>query len=302
MIRCDSSYPDWRVLLTVVGERKGQRWRRHATHTPIMQIMNAAGVVAAVAERHAEIGDLLAHTPASDLSAPSLLPGWSRLTIACHLRFGAEANQSMTCATLNGEDAQYYPDGRAQQRPSTLRPRNEQPSEVVDSLRLEQANLDSLWRRLDPDQWELAIREPADNADLGPITLGMLALLRLTEVEVHGQDLDIGCRPWSEVFVDTGLPMRVRWLATRRSNHAATDESIHGRWVLRPTNGTPFAITAAKDGVVISEGPEADGDAEISGSKRDLLAFLLGRVEVSALSVSGDRQLAESFTEAFPAP
>lgn len=268
-----------------------------------MHIRNAAQIVAAAAERHAELGRRLSEVPASDLSTPSLLPGWSKLTIACHLRFGAEANQSITRATLENREAAYYPDGRAQQRPSTLVPRDsEQPSEVVDSLRLEQSNLDSLWASLDPDNWALVVGEPADNVDLGSVTLGMLALLRLTEVEVHGDDLAIGCNPWSEVFVDSALPMRVRWLATRRSNHAAANKSIQGRWILRPTNGSPFAILASGVNVTISEGPDLDDDAEISGSKRDLLAFLLGRSQLSALSLSGDRQLAESFSEAFPAP
>ena len=268
-----------------------------------MQVANAADVVAAAARRHDELERLLCQVAEMDLSAPSLLPGWSRLTITCHLRFGAEANHSMTLATLDGKDASFYPEGRARQRPSTLVPRgNEQPGEVVESLGGVQSELDSLWRTLDFNQWKLSVQEPADNADLGPITLGMLALLRLTEVEVHGHDLDIGCGPWSEVFVETALPMRVRWLATRRSNHASVDQSIQGRWILRPIDGMPFSVLANDDGVAISEGSEVDGDAEISGSKRDLLAFLLGRIQVSALSVSGDRQLAESFARAFPGP
>lgn len=268
-----------------------------------MEIANAAEVVTATAARHAELGRTLSGLKKADLEAPSLLPGWSKLTIACHLRYGAKANQSMTLATLNGEDAAYYPEGRAQQRPSTLEPLgDERPIEVVGSLAGTSANLDSLWQSLEPGQWTLRVQEPADNTDLGPITLGMLALLRLTEVEVHGQDLDIGCTPWSDVFVRTALPMRVRWLGKRRSNHASPDQSIEGRWVLRPSDGKAFLISASRSGVEISEGSEVDGDAEISGSRRDLLALLLGRIEVSALSISGDLHLAESFADAFPAP
>jgi len=269
-----------------------------------MQVTNAADVAAAIAARHAELGRLLGGLSGADLAAPSLLPGWSRLTIACHLRFGAEANQSMTVATLAGRDAAYYPEGRARQRPSTLELRgNEQPREVIDSLIRVSSELDSLWRTMRLGQWALAMREPADNADLGPVPLGMLALLRLTEVEVHGRDLDIGCAPWSEVFVETALPMRVRWLATRRSNHASPDQNIKGKWeVLRTTDGASFSISASSAGVEISEGSELDGDTEIEGSNRDLLAFVLGRIDLSALSVSGDHKLAESFTAAFPAP
>lgn len=270
-----------------------------------MDTPDTAAIVAAIAERNVELGELLRDRTEQELLAPSLLPTWSRLTIACHLRFGAEANLAMTQAILAGREASYYPEGRERQRPSTLMLRDgETPHDVIESLVQESQELDSLWQTIEPRQWALEAREPADNVDLGPIALEMLGLLRLTEVEVHGSDLDVGCAPWSQAFVDAALPMRLRWLPKRRSNHASPDQTVNGSWSLRPTDGTPFVVVADGDRVSVDEG-EIDGgnaDAEIAGSKQQLLAFLLGRLPLAALTVSGDHAHAAAFTRAFPAP
>lgn len=268
-----------------------------------MQIPNARAVATAVAVRQVELGRLLAGAAPETLMGASFLPGWSRLTIACHLRFGAETSRAMTAAALAGHEAAFYPEGRATQRPGTLTPRtNETPSDVVNSLIDASSQLDALWSTLNPDDWALEAREPTDNPDLGSITLGMLALLRLTEVEVHGLDLDLEAAPWSDAFVNAALPMRVRWLESRRSNHSQVDRGLTGKWVLRATDGPSFQITANGNGVTVLETETAEGDAELSGSKSDLLTFLLGRRSASQLAIAGDHELAEAFHRAFPAP
>ena len=58
-------------------------------------------------------------------------------------------------------------------------------------------------------------RRAPDNPDLGTRSLFELAVLRLTEVEVHGTDLDIGLPDWSDEFVRVALPMRMERLRTR---------------------------------------------------------------------------------------
>lgn len=154
--------------------------------------------------------DVLAALEGADLEAPSLLPGWSRLTIACHLHYGAQALRWMTRDAIVGRPTSYYPDGRATQRPMTLVPRNDESSaDVVTSLRQRSAELHDDWRTV--DDWSIRVVEPPDNADLGPVTLSLLASARLTEVEVHGTDLGLGLGPWSEVLVRHVLPMRLEW-------------------------------------------------------------------------------------------
>ena len=79
-------------------------------------------VAAAVAAAHRKSPARLALLTRRSLLGPSLLPGWSRLTVLCHLRYGASALLRMTAEALAGEPTSYYPEGRAAQRPGTLGP------------------------------------------------------------------------------------------------------------------------------------------------------------------------------------
>ena len=126
----------------------------------------------------------------ASLHASSMLPGWSRLTIACHLRYGARASYRMTTDALSGVATSFYPQGRSHQRPATLAPDpGEDPSQVVASLNEESSLLYDAWAKLTPPEWSTEIEEPQGSHDLGRTTVSDLALLRLTELEVHGGDL-----------------------------------------------------------------------------------------------------------------
>ena len=72
---------------------------------------------AAISRRSGHIVDALYECDDDALHRGSELPDWSRLTIGCHLRYGAAALARMTQASLADEPAAYYPEGRAQQRP-----------------------------------------------------------------------------------------------------------------------------------------------------------------------------------------
>ena len=167
-------------------------------------------VIEALGQRSRRITESLSELGEEELRQPSELPEWSRLTIACHLRFGAEALSRMTSAAMAGQAVAYYPEGRQRQRPRTLEPLpGESPGDVVESLALLSEELYQSWSELDPGAWGVDVVEPPDNPDLGPIPLGRLPLLRLTEVEVHGTDLGLDLGDWSELFVDIVLPMRL---------------------------------------------------------------------------------------------
>ena len=246
----------------------------------------------------------LARLDDRQIREPSRLPGWDRLVIACHLRYGAIASERMTIDALAGRRTAFYPQGRSLQRPSTLLPnRGESNAEVVLSLTEACARLDRLWASIDNARWATTIQEPPENRDLGPITLWTSALLRLTEVEVHGHDLGLDLSPWSATFVEAALPTRLRWLPSRRSNHQAADESIDGSWALVVTDGPAFRIHAAGAEVeveVVEAAP--DVDAAITGPAGRLLAFILGRAPLDTLQVRGNLDHAAAFLKAFPAP
>lgn len=222
-------------------------------------------VLDAITSRTALLVDALSTI---DLESPSALPDWSRLTIACHLRYGAVALRWMTDDTHAGRPTAYYPEGRDRQRPATLQP--SAGEDVVTSLRETSAALDRAWAAV--TDWQATVVEPEG---VFP-TLESMAVLRLTELEVHGTDLDLGLPRWSETLVRVALPMRLERLARRRPLRT-------GAWRLVATDG-PWEMLET----IVGDGTEPE---VLTATSRELLALLLGRS--SACS---------SFSEAYPGP
>lgn len=266
--------------------------------------MDVSALTRAVAARTSAIVSALEELAEEELLTPSALPGWSRLTVTCHLRFGAEGFVRLTRSAVTGEPAAFYPEGREHQRPSTLQPwPGEQPLDVVSSLVEHSAALHAAWAALDAAQWECTVTEPEGNRDLGALRVAVVPLLRLTEVEVHGSDLDVGLADWSDTFVSAALPFRLDWLNTRRANHRDVDTAIAGTWLLRATDGPTYLVSV--DGARVESRPAGDdapATAVIEAASRDLLALLLGRPLRTPLKISGDRDFGASFSRAFPGP
>jgi maleylpyruvate isomerase len=261
-------------------------------------------VVAAVRRRTEEVVGALQGLDDDGLRGPSALPGWSRLTIACHLRYGAEAFRRMTAAALEDRPAAYYPGGREAQRPGTLEPSaGETPGDVVASLAERSAALDQLWTGMAPEVWAGEVREPEGQRDLGPLPLASLPLLRLTEIEVHGSDLDPGLDDWSDVFVEAALPFRLDWLNRRRTNHRRVDDAVTGSWLLTAPDGPTWRV-AVEEGALTSlpAGRDTPADAVVEAPARDLLALLLGRPSRTEPRYRGDVELGRAFSRAFPGP
>lgn len=209
----------------------------------------------------------------------------------------------MTRDACAGEPASYYPLGRATQRDGTLSPdEGEGPRDVVEGLASASELLHAQWSDLHIGDWSTPVREPADNPDLGTLELSRLPLLRLTEVEVHGCDLDVGLADWSDTFVDAALPSRIAWLNTRRSNHRDVDLALTGAWRLASTEGDVWRVRALPDGFVEAVDTDGPAEATIRASRRDVLATLLGRPLAGTVSYEGDAELAQAFSRAFPGP
>src|SRR5690348_1934823 len=97
--------------------------------------MSGSVIARAIAAGQRAITQALGNLDDAGLRAPTLLPGWDRLTVMCHLRYGAEAVNRLVRAGLAGEPALYYPEGRTEQRPGTLHPHpGESARGVVDSF------------------------------------------------------------------------------------------------------------------------------------------------------------------------
>ncbi len=261
-------------------------------------------LVAAIEARTTEIVAALGGLDDTGLDAPSELAGWSRLTIACHLRYGAQSLHRMTVDARAGRPASYYPAGRLGQRPGTLvATAGETPGDVVESLDAESRRLTRAWSQPVGADWAVMVTEPDDNPDLGPLPLVRLALMRLTEVEVHGCDLGLGLGGWSEIFVDAALPFRLDWLNRRRANHREFDAGLMGSWLLIATDGPITQITVSGTGVrSVPARRDTPATATIEGSSRDILALLLGRPTTMPLARGGDISFANAFSRALPGP
>lgn len=270
-----------------------------------MEDVERAGEVAqASRERTRGLLTRLRDLEPAALEGPSELPGWSRLTIVCHLRYGTHALLRMTRDALAGRETSYYPEGRAVQRPLTLLPApGETPAQVLADWESAAIELDRAWAAISDERWCAEVVEPADNPDLGTVPLARLALARLTEVDVHGTDLGIGVVDWSSTLVAVALPTRLCWLSSRRANHRAFDCSIRGSWLLAALDGPRWLVEVDGDSVESRPAIEADdARAMIEGTSRDLLALLLGRPPRRPLRRSGDVAFAGSFERAFPGP
>lgn len=159
-----------------------------------------------------------------------------------------------------------------------------------------------MWATLTETDWNRVAIEPGDNRDLGPLAPARLALLRLTEVEVHGADLDVGLDDWSPQFVDAALPFRIERFRGRRPAEATRD----GSWLLVSTDGPAFLLSVRGTEVTAepADATTASGlaTATITASSRDLVALLLGRPLSRHLELSGDTVFAAAFRRAFPGP
>ena len=261
-------------------------------------------LIDSINERTRRIIESLRGLNEDELHRPSELADWSRLTIACHLRFGAETLSRMTSAALAGQPVTYYPEGRELQRPRTLLPvPGESPSEVVESLAIFSEELHQVWSGLGSSAWKADIAERLEDRDLGSVPLGRLPLLRLTEVEVHGTDLGLNLGDWSELFILTVLPMRLEWLNVRRTNHRAFNTELEGSWLLVATDGPTYRVSVT--GSSVRSEPASPGSparAVIEATSRDLLALLLGRALDMAPVIKGDVSFGRRFSQAFPGP
>lgn len=240
-----------------------------------------------------------------DWLQPSKLPDWSRLAVLCHLRYGAAMTHRMTIAATEGRPTAFYPEGRDSQRPSTLVPApDESPHDVVESFVDQSAALAEAWAGLGATVWEQTVIESSGRGEFDrmPLTIADLALLRLTEVEVHGTDLDLGIDPWSAEFVGLALPRRVAWLGRRSPPKLDESVTLPITWILAATDGPSYSVHIdRRRRVTVEDVPfEAAGRHRVQGESRDLLALLLGRIVAEGLSA--DESAVSSFLQTFPGP
>src|SRR5689334_3719900 len=81
-----------------------------------------------------------------DLTAPSLLPGWTRAHVVAHLAGNARSHIRMLQGTVDGVINDQY-DGGAEARAAQIEDLAMQPKEAVADLHRSAEELDELWDR-----------------------------------------------------------------------------------------------------------------------------------------------------------
>ena len=131
-----------------------------------------------------------------DLTAPSLLPGWTRGHVVAHLVGNARSHIRMLRAAHEEVVADQYPDGAAG-REREIQELAADPVQAVTELHRSAEELADVWRST--SDWT-ALARPLDGR---PIPVARLAWGRWREVEVHAVDLAGDYRPehWPAPFL-----------------------------------------------------------------------------------------------------
>jgi maleylpyruvate isomerase len=186
---------------------------------------------------------------------PSLLPGWSRGHLLTHVARNADSLRNLLVWARTGvETPQYSHPG---QRAEGIEAGAGRPAaELIADLASSAAALDAEAARLPDSAWAAQVRGMKGHAHPAWYTVWR----RLTEVEFHHADLDLGysAADWPESFATYGL-VKV----------AADFTGHHSPAVLLRCSDVP---------VVVQIGPDGEQPVHIvTGPVRPLLAWLAGR-------------------------
>jgi maleylpyruvate isomerase len=205
--------------------------------------------------------------------APSLLPGWTRGHVLTHVARNADGLRNLLIWARTGTETPMY--ASAESRSADIeagagRPTTALAADVRESAAAFAAEAASLPR----DAWTVPVR--ALNGPPFPAR-GVLER-RLSEVEIHHVDLAASYGPtdWPDEFLLEALPRVAESFAGRQDTPHC---------LIRPDGSTSsLSIGSAQPGIPT---------ATVQGQPVDLLAWLLGRGDGTALTVAAGGTLPE---------
>lgn len=209
------------------------------------------------------------------LRGPSRLPGWSRAHVVVHLARNADAQLRMIEGAVRSVSVEQYAGGERGRAQEIEAGTAADAAAVVAGLRSSVSALERRWATLPDDAWDL---ETVTLRFRRTVREGIAA--RWREVEIHHVDLGCAYGPdnWPTEFVDAFLDRTIARLPARLAT-TSQDSSLRWRLVDRDTMRTwrvdASSVASAEPG---NEAADADlADAEIAGTGRHLLAWLVGR-------------------------
>jgi len=195
---------------------------------------------------------------------PSLLPGWTRGHLLTHLARNADGLRNLLTWARTGVMTPQYPSAAARDEDieaGAWRCAAELHADVAESA----AALAAEAASLSEAAWQASVHGIHGKAHPAWFTL----IRRLSEVEIHHVDLDIGylVADWPDSFVAEWLPGVAESFASRDDAAACLVE----------VTGTGQAFRIGPAG--------AEGMVRVSGPPRTLLAWLIGRGDGTGLDV-----------------
>lgn len=148
------------------------------------------------------------------MSAPSLLPDWTRRHVVAHLARNAESHVHLFAEAEAGREGEQYPGGAPARAAGIESYVSLGARELVARNRAAVYALEAAWARASARAWEGAGRNSAGVR----MKTRDLPMLRWREVEVHTSDLDAGItfRDWNPLYVRYDLP-RMTMMQTSRT-------------------------------------------------------------------------------------
>ncbi len=199
--------------------------------------------------------------PDDGLAAPSALPGWTRAHVVGHLARNAEALVRLATWARTGVETPMYTD--TGQRTTDIEASAQAP---VATLRAElmstASELDAALAALDADTWQTEVRSALGRA----IPATEIPWMRVREVWLHAVDLDVGA---SVAELPPGVV------------DALLDDATGA---LSAKDDCPSVLMAPSDRDqtwMLGSGADA---VPVQGTAADLLAWLVGRADGSALT------------------
>ncbi|MEU5553294.1 maleylpyruvate isomerase family mycothiol-dependent enzyme [Micromonospora sp. NPDC047793] len=204
---------------------------------------------------------------ATDLAAPSLLPGWTRGHVLAHLCRNADGFVNLLTSARTGEQIPQYASAQARDadiEAGASRP----PEEHLDDLRRSADRFAEAVAAMPVPAWAATVETRR-----GPWPAALLVWGRLRELEIHHVDLAAAYRPadWSPTF------------GHRLLHEVATgfgDRDDAPPMVLRFDGAGHELVVGERAGAPVVTGPAAE-----------LAAWLTGRSTGTALTVTPDGDL-----------
>lgn len=210
------------------------------------------------------LGRLVDALPDDALRSASALPEWSRAHVVAHVARNAEALTRLATWARTGVETPMYAD--REQRAAEIESSAQAPAEVLRSELASTAGaLDAALAALDDESWQAPVRSALGRA----IPAAEVPWMRIREVWLHAVDLDAGA-----ALAD--LPAEV--VDALLDDVTAT---------LSARDGCPAARLVPVDRERGWSLGSAGDAVEVRGEAADLIGWLVGRSDGSALAAAG---------------